>query len=215
MPDQSEINNLKSDIYNPLRLGIFGGTFDPPHLGHLILAEVAREQLELDKVLWAVAGQSPLKLDRAISLPQVRVAMVEAAIADNAGFVLSGVDLNRPAPHYSIDTVKLLKAEYPQAEFYFVMGEDSLHDLPRWRSPQDLIGLTWLAVLQRPGTDTDLSALDKQVPGVAVRVKWINAPQLELASSDIQRRIREGQSVRYMLPPAVAEIIARAGLYKT
>lgn len=197
-----------------MRLGIFGGTFDPPHLGHLILAEAAREQLGLDKVLWAVAGQSPLKLGRAISPAAVRVDMVQAAIADNPGFALSGVDLNRPAPHYTVDTLHLLKSEYPAAEFFFLMGEDSLHDLPRWRDPQTLITLTWLGVLQRPGTDTDLTALNQQVPGVAQRVKWINAPQLEIASSDIQRRIEEGQSVRYMLPPAVAEIIEREGLYK-
>jgi nicotinate-nucleotide adenylyltransferase len=198
-----------------VKLGIFGGTFDPPHLGHLILAEAAREQLGLDKVLWAVAGQSPLKRDRVISDEAARVAMVQVAIAGNAGFALSRVDLDRPAPHYTIDTLKLLGEEFPLAEFFFLMGEDSLHDLPRWRTPQDLIALTWLAVLQRPGTDTDLTELNKQVPGVAQRVKWIDAPQLEIASSDIQHRIHEGHSVRYRLPPAVIEIIEREGLYKT
>jgi nicotinate-nucleotide adenylyltransferase len=94
------------------------------------------------------------------------------------------------------------------------MGEDSLHDLPRWKGPQLIIGLSWLGVLQRPGTDTDLTVLEGQIPGIAARVKWINAPQLEIASSDIQRRIEEGKSVRYMVPERVMAIVEREGLYK-
>ncbi len=196
------------------RLGLFGGTFDPPHLGHLILAEAARDQLNLDKVLWIVAGQSPLKLDRQLSPAPIRVEMVGAAIADNPHFALSRVDLDRPGPHYTVETLALLGAEYPNAEFYFLMGEDSLRDLPRWKDPAKLITQTWLAVLQRPGTDTDLSELDTAIPGVSKRVCWVQAPQLEIASSDIQRRIREGRSARYMLPEAVCEIVEREGLYR-
>lgn len=197
-----------------MRLGIFGGTFDPPHLGHLILAEAAREQLALERVLWAVAGQSPFKVDRPISPALIRAAMVQAAIADNPAFTLSRVDLDRPAPHYTIDMLKLLGQEFPAAEFFFLMGEDSLRDLPRWRNPQDLLALTKLAVLQRPEVETDLSELEVQLPGIAQRVCWIKAPQLELASSDIQRRIREGHSVRYMLPEGVKALIEREHLYK-
>jgi nicotinate-nucleotide adenylyltransferase len=196
------------------RLGLFGGTFDPPHLGHLILAEAARDQLQLDKVLWIVAGQSPLKLERTISPVETRVEMVQAAIADNPAFSISRIDLDRPGPHYTVDTLTLLGQEFPNAEFYFVMGEDSLHDLPRWRDPAKLITQTWLAVLQRPGTDVDLSALETAVPGVSKRVCWVQAPQLEIASSDIQRRISDGRSVKYMLPEAVAEIVEREKLYK-
>ena len=98
-----------------VRLGVFGGTFDPPHLGHLILAETARDQLGLDKVLWVVAGQSPLKQDRSVSPAEIRVEMVQAATADNPAFVLSQVDLNRPAPHYTIDTLTRLGREFPNA----------------------------------------------------------------------------------------------------
>ncbi|MEK6574110.1 MAG: nicotinate-nucleotide adenylyltransferase [Chloroflexota bacterium] len=197
-----------------MNLGVFGGTFDPPHLGHLILAEAARDQLQLDKVLWVVAGQSPLKQDRQISPAEIRVEMVLAAIADNPALALSRVDLDRPAPHYTVDTLKLLRRESPDAELYFLMGEDSLRDLPRWRSPGEIIGQAWLAVSQRPGTEFDLSDLESAVPGVSARVKWVQAPQLEIASSDIQRRIREGRTVRYMLPPEVRKIIHREKLYR-
>lgn len=197
-----------------MNLGVFGGTFDPPHLGHLILAEAARDQLRLDKVLWVVAGQSPLKQDRHLSPAEVRAEMVLAATADNPAFALSRVDLDRPGPHYTIDTLKLLRDEFPGAEFCFLMGEDSLRDLPRWRSPGEIIGQAWLAASQRPGTEFDLSDLESVVPGVSARVKWVQAPQLEIASSDIQRRIREGRTVRYMLPPGVYKIIQRERLYQ-
>lgn len=196
------------------RLGIFGGTFDPPHLGHLILAEAAREQLGLARVLWAVAGQSPLKMDRPLSPAATRADLVRAAVADNPAFRLSRVDLDRPAPQYTVDTLRLLGQEFPGSEFFFLMGEDSLRDLARWRDPLEVIRLTWLAVSQRPGTEADLSELESQVPGVSARVCWITAPQLEIASSDIQRRIREGRSVRYMLPPGVSAIIDREKLYR-
>lgn len=201
------------DNQQSVKLGLFGGTFDPPHLGHLILAEAARDQLSLDKVLWVVAGQSPLKQDRAISPAEIRAEMVEAAIAGNPAFALSRIDLDRPAPHYTLDTLKLLGREFPNAELYFLMGEDSLADLPRWRSPDEIVGLCWLAVSRRPGTDFSLSAVESAAPGASARIRWIQSPQIEIASSDIRRRIGEGRTVRYLLPPGVHEIIVREGLY--
>lgn len=205
-----------------MRLGIFGGTFDPPHLGHLILAEEARDQLNLDRVLWVVAGQSPLKLGRQISPAKVRAEMVQAAIAGNAALALSRIDLDRPGPHYSVQTLDLLARELPGAQFYFLMGEDSLRDLPRWREPQRLIQQTRLAVMARPRTPEGaadsgaelLAELEKAVPGVSQRIDWVRSPQLEIASSDIQRRIREGRPVRYMLPAGVIQIIEREKLYQ-
>jgi nicotinate-nucleotide adenylyltransferase len=197
-----------------VKLGIFGGTFDPPHLGHLILAENARDQLQLDRVLWVVAGQSPLKQDRSLTPAPIRVALVQATIAGNPAFALSRVDLDRPAPHFTIDTLKLLGADFPSAELYFLMGEDSLRDLPRWKDPVEIIRLARLVVSQRPGAEMDLSEIESAVPGVSTRVCWLNAPQLEIASSDIQQRVREGRTVRYMLPQAVEEIVRQEGLYK-
>jgi nicotinate-nucleotide adenylyltransferase len=197
-----------------MNLGLFGGTFDPPHLGHLILAEEARTQFNLEKVLWLVAGQSPLKLDRQLSPVEMRVEMVSAAIKGNPHFALSRVDVDRPAPHYTVETLHLLRQEFPHGEFYFLMGEDSLRDLPKWRAPQAIIKEVRLVVLRRPNTQFDLTELETQVSGVSARVLWLNAPQLEIASSDIQLRIKEGRSVQYMLPREVLEVIEREGLYK-
>jgi nicotinate-nucleotide adenylyltransferase len=197
-----------------LKLGVFGGTFDPPHLGHLALAEEARDQLHLDCVLWVIAGQSPLKQDRPLSPPETRAAMVQAAILGNPGFALSRVDLDRPGPHYTVETVRLLRRAFPQAEFFFLMGEDSLRDLPRWRDPAGLIEMAWLAVSQRPGIDTALGELEARVPGLSARVCWIRARQLDIASSDIQRRIQEGRTVRYLVPDSVLGILEREVLYR-
>ena len=196
-----------------MRLGIFGGTFDPPHLGHLALASAALEQLILDKVLWVVSGQSPLKLDRALSPAEIRVEMVQAALAGNPAFALSRVDLDRPGPHYTVDTLEILGREFPGAKLYFLMGEDSLRDLPKWQRPHEIISQTWLAVSGRPGALADLADLEQSLPGVTVRVVWVQSPLVAIASSDIQRRIREGQSVREMVPPGVLAIIERERLY--
>ena len=196
-----------------MRLGIFGGTFDPPHLGHLALASAALEQLILDKVLWVVSGQSPLKLDRALSPAEIRVEMVQAALAGNPAFALSRVDLDRPCPHYTVDTLEILGREFPGAKLYFLMGEDSLRDLPKWQRPREIISRAWLAVSGRPGALADLADLEQSLPGVTVRVVWVQSPLVAIASSDIQRRIREGQSVREMVPPSVLAIIERERLY--
>ena len=197
-----------------MNLGLFGGTFDPPHLGHLILAEESRSQLNLDKVLWIVSGQSPLKLDRDLSPVEARIEMVQAAIADNPHFVLSRVDIDRPPPHYTVDTLKILAKEFPRDEFYFIMGEDSLRDLPRWREPHEIIKQTMLAVLKRPGNHFDMADLESKVAGVSSRVVWVPAPQLEIASSDIQKRIKEGKSVRYMVTREVMRVIEEKKLYQ-
>lgn len=197
-----------------MQLGLFGGTFDPPHLGHLILAAEAQSQFKLDRVLWIVSGQSPLKLDRQLSPVETRVQMVSVAIKGNPHFALSRVDVDRPAPHYTVETLHCLRQEFPQDDFYFLMGEDSLRDLPKWRAPQEIIKETRLVVLRRPQTQFDLTALEIQVPGVSACVRWLSAPQLEIASSDIQGRIKEGRSVQYMLSREVLEVIEGEGLYK-
>jgi nicotinate-nucleotide adenylyltransferase len=195
------------------RIGVFGGTFDPPHLGHLILAEAAREQLALERVLWVVAGQSPLKLDRESPPVNLRVEMVEAAIGGHPAFRVSRADADRPGPHYSVDTLGVIAGEYQGADLYFIMGEDSLRDLPRWHRPRDFIAKCRLAVLQRPGVETDLSELETIAPGVTARVHWVSASQIEIASSDLRRRIQAGQSIRYLVPDAVRDIVEQHRLY--
>ena len=115
-----------------MRVGIFGGTFDPPHVGHLILAEECRTQLRLDRLLWVVTNQPPHKLDQTLSPVEKRVEMVQLSIAGNSHFELSRVDIDRPGPHYAVDTVRLLQEQLPEAELFYLMGGDSLHDLPTW-----------------------------------------------------------------------------------
>jgi nicotinate-nucleotide adenylyltransferase len=197
------------------RLGVFGGTFDPPHLGHLVLAETAREQLGLDCVLWVVAGQSPFKVHDAPSPAADRLALVEAAVASHPAFAASRVDLDRPGPHYSVDTVDLIARQNPGAALHFILGEDSLRDLPRWRAPGELIARCRLAAFQRPGIETDTAALEALIPGLQSRLDWIHAPQIEIAASDLRRRAREGRSLRYLVPDEVRELIERLDLYQT
>lgn len=198
------------------KLGVFGGTFDPPHFGHLILAEEARQQLGLDRVLWLPVGVSPFKKDLQISAPNHRVAMVQAAIRDNPAFELSRVDLERPAPQYSVDTVAILQQQFPTARLYWLMGQDSLRDLPNWTRGEEFIHACEIAVLKRPGVTMDLmdlSSVFAAFPELATRLHWVNAPQMEIAAHDIRQRVKHHRSIRYFVPPAVAEYITHTGLY--
>jgi len=199
-----------------MRIGIFGGTFDPPHLGHLILAEEAYDQLVLDRVLWVLTPDPPHKQDQAITTLDTRLVMVQAAIADNPGFELSRIELDRPGPHYALDTVRILKKQNPDAELVYLIGGDSLHDLPAWHLPQCLIeACSALGVMRRPGDQIDLSALDSQIPGLVQKVKWIDAPLLEISSSQIRQRITGGRPYRYFLHPAVYQVIVSLHLYES
>ena len=197
-----------------LRLGILGGTFDPLHYGHLALAETARVQLRLDRVLFVPAGQPPHKPGRPIAPAHHRAAMVEAAIADNPAFTLSRVDLDRAGPHYTVEMLALLQQEYPSAELYFLVGEDSLADLLTWRDPAGIVRQARLAVMQRSGWEADLEALERAMPGLRERLVWLDAPCLDIAASDLRRRVREGLPLRYLVPPPVEAYIREFRLYE-
>ena len=197
------------------RLGIFGGTFDPPHLGHLILAETAADSLNLATVLFVPAGIPPHKAASDLRAPaHHRLAMVERAITDNARFAVSRVDIDRPGPHYSVDMLRLLRKDFPDSEFFFLIGGDSLRDLPTWSRPNELLELSYLGVMRRPGTAPDLDELDHCLPGIRERVRWVDAPPLDISATEIARRIAAGQSVRYRLPDAVCAYIEEHGLYR-
>lgn len=199
----------------PLRAGLLGGSFDPPHIGHLMLAEQARDQLDLSLVFLVPAGQPPHKLDRAMTPVADRVHMTELAIASNPAFRLSRVDADRPGPHYTIDLVRLVREQLPEdAELFFLMGFDSLRDLPTWREPARLIRTVQLVALTRPDVPIDWESLEASLPGVRERVTLLDMPELEIASNDIRRRVREGRSIRYMVPDAVREYIEEQGLYR-
>lgn len=198
-----------------MRLGVLGGTFDPPHCGHLILAEVARDELALDRVLWVPAADPPHKQAGEISPPGQRVAMLELALRDNPQFVLSRADLDRPGPHYSVDLMDVLAAEYPQAAFYFLMGGDSLRDLLTWHQPACLIEQCVLVVMPRPGANFDLSALEADLPGLSARVTFLDGPGVDIAASQIVERLRAGRTIRYLVPPGVEDYIEAHGLYRS
>lgn len=198
-----------------LRVGLLGGSFDPPHIGHLLLAEEARDQLGLSEVRLAPAGQPPHKLDLAMTPVADRVRMTELAIADNPCFRLSRVDADRPGPHYTLDTVRLVRDQLPpDAELFFLMGFDSLRDLPKWREPARLIHTAHLVALTRPDIPLDWTALEAKLPGVRERVTLLDMPELEIASRDLRERVRMGRSIRYMVTEPVRAYIEEHGLYR-
>lgn len=202
-------------IAAPDRLGVFGGTFDPPHLGHLILAEAAADHLGLARVLFVPAGIPPHKEAPAVRAgAEHRAEMTRLAIAGNARFALARTDLERPGPHYTVDMLRLLREEYPGSDLVLLVGGDSLRDLPTWSRPQELIALARLGVLRRPADDVNLEALERAIPGLAARVTWIPAPRLDIASSAIATAIAAGRSVRYLVPDAVLAYIEAHSLYK-
>ena len=196
------------------RIGLFGGTFDPPHLGHLILASEAHSQLELTRLLWTLTPEPPHKQDQPITSIEHRLAMVNLAIADNPSFELSRLELDRPGPHYTLDTVRILTEQYPDAEIVPIIGGDSLHDLPTWHRPKELLyACHWVGVMRRPGEETDIQALERELPGISSKVHYVDAPLLEIASREIRSRIADGRPFRYYLPEPVYEYIEQHHLY--
>ena len=200
----------------PDRIGLFGGTFDPPHLGHLILAGEACAQLHLDRLLWVLTPTPPHKLGQPITPSEQRLDMVELAIAGDPLFELSRVELDRPGPHYTLDTVRQVQADHPQADVILLIGGDSLRDLPTWRQAADLVSACReIGVMRRPGDSADLSALESPLPGIGSKVRFVDAPLLEIASSEIRRRASQGEPFRYYVPAAVHEYILRHRLYRS
>jgi nicotinate-nucleotide adenylyltransferase len=198
-----------------IRLGIFGGTFDPPHLGHLILASEACAQLQLSRLLWVLTPTPPHKRNQSITSLEHRRAMLELALADDPAFELSLVEINRPGPHYTVDTIHLIAEENPQADLILLIGGDSLRDLPTWHRPQELVAACHeIGVMRRPGAVTDLAALEASLPGIRSKVRFVEAPLLEIASREIRRRIAQGLPFRYYLPPRVYQYILEHQLYQ-
>lgn len=197
-----------------LKLGIFGGTFDPVHIAHLILAAEAQDQLRLSRVLWVLTPDPPHKPDRAVTPVEARLEMLTAAIADNPDFVLSLSEVNRQAPYYAVDTVKFLREEYPEAQMVYLMGGDSLHDLVDWHQPQEFVAACdVIGVMRRPLDDVDLSTLEQEIPGLREKVRFINAPLMDISGTAIRWRIAAGRPFRYYLPLEVYQIIQQRNLY--
>jgi len=197
------------------KIGLFGGTFDPPHIGHLILASEAVHQLGLSRLLWMLAPDPPHKLEQPITPLPRRLEMLQRMISDNPTFEVSYLEINRPGPHYTIDTVRLLAQQEPNADVFLLLGGDSLRDLPTWRLCADLVAeVTKIGVMRRPGDPFDMPALEAIIPGLTEKVTFIDAPLQDLASREIRRRIADGEPYRYYVFPPVYEYIEANHLYR-
>jgi nicotinate-nucleotide adenylyltransferase len=202
-------------IETPPRLGIFGGTFDPPHHAHRILAAEALEQLGLARILWVLTPNPPHKADACITPLEHRLEMLQAALAGEERFEISHVDIDRRPPHYAVETLQVLHAQYPQARLVYLMGGDSLRDLPSWHAPQEFLeACDELGVMRRTGDRLDLESLEKVLPGLKAKLHWIDTPLLEISASWIRQRAAAGKIYRYYVPEAVYKIIVARRLYQ-
>ncbi|HEV3165769.1 MAG TPA: nicotinate-nucleotide adenylyltransferase [Isosphaeraceae bacterium] len=194
-----------------MRLGLFGGTFDPIHLGHLILAEACREACGLDKVWFVVAGEPPHKLSGRTAVAD-RLEMARIAIAGHSAFEVSEIEARRPGPHYSVETLEAVRRERPDDQLFFLIGADSLADLPFWRQPDRIVTLAALVVVNRPGNDHQTPAVP--LPAGASPVQHVAIPPIGIASSNLRRRVADGRSIRYQVPRGVEAYIEAQGLYR-
>ena len=193
-----------------MRLGVFGGTFDPIHLGHLILAEACREACALDRVWFVVAGAPPHKPAGRTPVAD-RLEMARIAVAGNAAFEVSEVEARRPGPHYSVETLAAIAAERPGDDLFFLIGADSLVDLPFWREPERIAALAALVFVNRPGV------APPPLPdfGPAARpIHHVTIPPIGIASHDLRARVAAGRSIRYQVPRGVEAYLAAQGLYR-
>ncbi len=198
-----------------MKLGIFGGTFDPPHHGHLILAAEAQFQLKLDRVLWVLTPDPPHKPNHCITPFKSRLELLQAAIAGNPNFELSRVDIDRSPPHYAVDTVLLMRAQHPKDELVYLMGGDSLHDLPCWFHPREFLqACDAIGVMRRPGDNLDLRDLEISLPQIIEKIRILDTPLIEISSTFIRQRIATGGPFQYYLPAPVYELIKQRQLYQ-
>ena len=194
------------------RLGILGGSFDPPHMGHIALVEIASHQLYLDEVTWAPSRHPPHK--RPAAAIHHRLAMTRLAIADQPHSSLCLLDVTRPGPHFTADLLELLRTERgSQVAFWFLVGQDSLYELASWHAPAKVLQNCRLAVMPRQGPPVDWRHLGQIVPGIEDKVDWLGGPTIELASTTIRHQIRQGQSITGRVPAAVLDYIIENRLY--
>lgn len=196
------------------RVGVFGGTFDPIHLGHLVAAEEVRVVLELARVVFVPAGAPPHKLRRPVSPARHRLAMVQLAIDGNPYFTCSTIDMERVGPSYTVDLLELIRKRWgPDKDIFFLMGRDALADLPNWQQPDRICELASLVCVDRPRYEVDMDALERVVPGISKRVEFVHIPGMAISSTDIKRRVRTGRPIKYQVPEAVEAYIYAQNLY--
>lgn len=195
-------------------IGVLGGTFDPPHIGHLILADEGRAALGLDQVFWVLTPTPPHKLSQSISALEYRLMMVQETIKGNLSFQFSKADIDRLPPHYSVGTMEWLVERHPDSKFIYIMGSDSFQNLPTWHNPQKFVDVcAGLGVMQRKGVSIEFDEIEKEIPGVIGKTHFFDAPLVEISGKDIRRRVREGEPYRYLVPHGVFDIIKQYELY--
>ena len=215
---ESPAINRGATYLNMRRVGLLGGTFDPIHYGHLVIAEEARATLDLSELVFVPAGQPPHKPGPTITAGHHRLTMLQLAIASNPYFTISQVDLERPGPSYTVETLRLLRQQWDaQTALYFIIGGDSLEEFLTWRDPAGILEqLTYLVAVQRPGYEEASGyreSLEARLPGIKQRLIMLRAPQLEISATDLRLRVAEGRPIKYQTPEAVEYYIAQYGLY--
>jgi nicotinate-nucleotide adenylyltransferase len=200
-----------------MRLGLLGGTFDPVHLGHLLLAECCREQLRLDRVLFLPAAVPPHKRDCQLTPAPQRIEMLELAITGHEPFAVSRLEVDRGGVSYTVDTLRHFRQEDPEGDLFLLMGADMLHDLPHWHEARNVCQLAIVATVRRAGTgDLDYTALAAVTSPERIelfRQHQVEMPAIGLCSTAIRRRVSAGQSIRYQVPRSVEKYIEAHGLY--
>ncbi|MBX5457783.1 MAG: nicotinate-nucleotide adenylyltransferase [Thermogemmatispora sp.] len=201
------------------RIGLLGGTFDPIHYGHLVIAEEVRATLALSEVVFIPAGQPPHKPGRPVTPAQHRLAMLQLAIASNPAFSLSKIEIERPGPSYTVDTLRLLRERWGSEVYLaFILGADSLAEFTSWYNAAGVLAqLDCLVAVGRPGYRPPqelVSALDERLPGICERLRVVNAPYLSISASDLRRRVAEGRPIKYQTPESVEAYIAQHQLYR-
>ena len=199
-----------------MNIGVMGGTFDPIHNGHLAIAEEVRSRLDLAAILFVPAGQPWLKIDSSLSPAEHRVQMVRLAIAGKPHFKLSTMEIERPGPTYTVDTMAELQAQRGPADaLYFIMGWDNLAELPQWKEPCRLISMCQLVAVPRPGYPCpDLKVLEPLIPGLSQRVILLDKPEIDISASEIRGRVAQGLSISHLIPEPVERYIKQQKLYQ-
>jgi len=197
------------------RIGIMGGTFDPLHYGHLVAAEMARNEFKLDKVIFIPTGSPPHKVGRKMTNQELRFQMVQLAIEDNSSFLVSRMEIERIGYSYTVDTLRDLHKLHPKDELYFITGSDAFREIFTWKDAEHILELCHFIGASRPGFDAEdfLLELKAEHPEYFERMHLLEVPALAISSTDIRSRVKKGQSIRYLLPESVRLYIEKEGLY--
>lgn len=210
------MSDPRDRIPRPARsVGLMGGTFDPIHLGHLVAADAARHALGLERVIFVPASQPPHKLGSAITSGDHRFAMTLLATLDHPAFEVSRVELDRPSPSYTVETLRHFRALWPDADLWFITGADAILEILNWREPEELLALARFVAATRPGHPLGRLKAVKEALGPAARgrIRSLEVPALAIASRDLRERVRTGRPIRYLVPREVEAYIAKTGLY--